>query len=116
MTHPYDAVDEALDAYFAFLEGIAEEPRLDHLCYNERTEAEQLIASLRAARGIDPEATRPSLAALIARSQAAPPAASEGAIEQTLQAGLQQSADANALVVPDVASAAAGLTSRFVVH
>ena len=66
MTEPQDPVDELLDAYFDYLEGVGEEPSLDHLTGEQRAEAEQLIASLKAAQGIDPEASRPSLAALMA--------------------------------------------------
>jgi hypothetical protein len=70
MTEPRDPVDELLDAYFDYLEGVGEEPSLDHLTTEQRAEAEQLIASLKAAQGINPESSRPSLAALMAPASA----------------------------------------------
>ena len=46
MTESQDPVDELLDAYFDYLEGVGEEPSIDHLTGEQRAEAEQLIASL----------------------------------------------------------------------
>jgi len=48
------------------LEGTAERASLDHLTDLERREAEQIMASLEAARGMDPYASRPSIERLLA--------------------------------------------------
>jgi hypothetical protein len=121
VTEPLDPVDELLDAYFDFVEGVGEEPSLDHLTAEQRAEAGRLISSLKAAQGIDPEASRPSLAALMARAgtrqevtrQEVTPPESLGA---EMQAALRQSADVRARVVSDVAAQAAGLASALVVY
>lgn len=54
--------------FFDYREGLRETPPpLDALSAGDRRVAERWIASLKAARGIDPYATRPSLADLMAR-------------------------------------------------
>jgi hypothetical protein len=116
VTQPLDPVDELLDAYFDYLEGVGEEPSLDHLSDEQRAEAEQLIASLKAAQGIDPEASRPSVAALLARAAARQETASAATLSATLQASLQHHVDPRAQVVVDVAAQAAGLDSVLVAH
>lgn len=116
MTQPLDPVDEFLDAYFDCLEGVGEEPSLDHLTPEQRAEAERLIASLRAAQGIDPEASRPSLAALMARAGARQAATSPESFGAELQVALRRSADPLARVTGDAAAQAAGLASALVVH
>ena len=64
MTEPLDPVDELLNTYFDYLEGVGDEPSMDHLTSEQRTEVEQFISSLKAARGINPATLRPSLTAL----------------------------------------------------
>lgn len=121
MTEPLDPVDELLDAYFDFLEGVGEEPSLDHLTAEQRAEAEQLISSLKAAQGIDPEASRPSLAALMARAGprqevTRQEVTSPESLGAEMQGSLRRSADARARVVGDAAAQAAGLASALVVY
>ncbi len=116
MTEPQDPVDELLDAYFDYLEGVGEEPSLDHMTSEQRAEAEQLIASLKAAHGIDPEASRPSLAALMARASAREDASSPESLGADIQAALRRSADPRARVVGDAAAQAAGLASALVIY
>jgi len=116
VTQPQDPIEELLDAYFDYLEGIGEEPSLEHLSDEQRGEAEQLIASLKAAQGIDPEASRPSVAALVARAAARQEAVSAATLGAALQATLQREVDPRAQVVVDVAAQAAGLASTLVAH
>jgi hypothetical protein len=116
MTEPQDPVDELLDAYFDYLEGVGEEPSLDHLTSEQRAEAEQLISSLKAAQGMDPEASRPSLAALMARANARQNAISVESLGANIQTALRRSADPRARVASDVAAQAAGLASALVIY
>jgi hypothetical protein len=116
VTQPLDPVDQFLDAYFDYLEGVGEEPSLDHLNPEQRAEAEQLIASLDAARGINPEASRPSVADLLARANARQQAMSANVLGAALEAELQRHADPRARVVEDAASQASGLASVLVAH
>lgn len=116
MTELQDPIDELLDAYFDYLEGVGEEPSLDHLTSEQRAEAEQLISSLKAAQGIDPEASRPSLAALKARASARRDAISVESLGANIQTSLRRSADPRARVAGDVAAQAAGLASALVIY
>lgn len=116
MTEPQDPVDELLDAYFDYLEGVGDEPSLDHLTSEQRAEAEQLISSLKAAQGIDPEASRPSLAALMAMASARQDAISVETLGANIQTALRRSADPRARVTDDVAAQAAGLASALVIY
>jgi len=116
VTQPLDPVDELLNAYFDYVEGIGEEPSFDHLSDEQRAEAEQLIASLKAAQGIDPEASRPSVAALLARAAARQRTWSAATLGAALQASLQHRVDPRAKVVVDVAAQASGLESVLVAH
>lgn len=116
MTQPPDPVSELLDAYFDYLEGMGEEPSLDRLNDEQRAEAEQLIASLKAAQGIDPDASRPSVAALVAHAAARHVAATAATFGAALQVTLQRQVDSRAQVLVDAAAQAAGLTSVLVTH
>lgn len=116
MTEPRDPVDEVLDAYFDYLEGSGEEPSLDHLSDEQRAEAERLIASLEAAEGIDPEASRPSIAALTARAAARHKAASAATLGAALQSALRHHVDPRAQLAVDAAAEAAGLDTALVAH
>ena len=66
MTKREDRVDAVIQAFLDHLEGAAERPNLDQLTDEERREAEALMASLEAAQGIDPSASRPSIERLLA--------------------------------------------------
>src|SRR4051812_34690102 len=65
MTESDDRIDAVIEAFLDYLHGNGEEPSLEDLDTQERTRAEGLIASLRAGRGIDPYASRPSLEQLL---------------------------------------------------
>ena len=66
MSERQDRVDAVIEAFLDHLEGTGERPSLDHLTDGERQEAEALMKSLEAARGIDPYASRPSIELLLA--------------------------------------------------
>lgn len=66
MTKHDDHVGAVIQAFLDYLEGIAERPTLDHLTDEERRDAEALMESLEAGRGIDPHASRPSIERLLA--------------------------------------------------
>jgi hypothetical protein len=114
MTHDIDPVDEVLDAYFDFLEHGGDEPSLDHLTPADRAEADQLIASLKAGRGINPQASRPSLAALLAHEPAGTSVGDVADVAGLLEADLRQEIAGGCDVVPDVAALAAGIDSDLI--
>jgi hypothetical protein len=60
-----DSVEAVIQQFLRHLEGEGEIPSLDHLNSDERNLAEELMDSLQAARGMDPEASRPSLERLL---------------------------------------------------
>lgn len=66
MTASDDRIDAVIEAFLDHLDGSGEMPTLDHLDPQERARAEELIASLKSGRGIDPYASRPSLEHLLA--------------------------------------------------
>lgn len=72
MTQSDDRIDAVIEAFLDFLDGVGDEPSLDHLDDDERARAERLIASLKAGRGIDPYASRPSLERLLADTEFEP--------------------------------------------
>lgn len=61
-----DEVEAVIQAFLDYLEGVGPEPTLDHLDEERRHEAAALIESLRAGRGMDPYASRPSIEAMLA--------------------------------------------------
>jgi hypothetical protein len=60
-----DAVDAVVLAFLDYLEGVAPRPTLEHLTDADRPRAEALLAGLVAGRGIDPNASRPSVESLL---------------------------------------------------
>jgi hypothetical protein len=72
MTQSDERIDALIEAFLDFLDGVGDEPSLDHLDDDERARAERLIASLRAGRGIDPYASRPSIERLLADTEFEP--------------------------------------------
>ncbi|MCP4384707.1 MAG: hypothetical protein GY798_25390 [Hyphomicrobiales bacterium] len=114
MTTNPDPVDAVLDAYFDYLEGTGDEPSLDQLDPDDWAVAEQLIASLTAGRGIDPEASRPSLAALLAMQPPKVPLGDVADVALTLEAGLRD-VDDTCVVTPDFAAHTHGVDSDLVV-
>ena len=67
-----DPVDVVMLAFLDYLDGTAPRPALDHLSDEDRRRAETLMNSLKAGRGIDPHASRPSIEALLAGTRLAP--------------------------------------------
>ncbi len=66
-----DPVDVVMLAFLDYLDGTAPRPALDHLSDEDRRRAEALMNSLKAGRGIDPHASRPSIEALLAGTRLA---------------------------------------------
>ena len=115
MTSERDDLSEFIDAYLDYREGFREEPpALDDLTGEQRRAAEAFIASITAARGVDPYASRPSIEQLLASQ----PSIGDSTMEfgAALQGHLRQTLDHRALVTPDAASAAVGLASALMVH
>ncbi|HEY7824370.1 MAG TPA: hypothetical protein VIG24_16120 [Acidimicrobiia bacterium] len=115
MTQEIDPVAEALNAYFEHLENGAPKPSLDHLTPAQRAEAEELIQLLDAGRGIDPEASRPSLAALLDRHPARHEMGAIADAASTLQSELRHRVEESCTVNRDVAAHALGITSDLLV-
>lgn len=66
MTNSDDRIGPVIEAFLDYLDGEGDEPSLDDLDAEERAQAEDLIANLKAGRGINPYASRPSLEHLLA--------------------------------------------------
>lgn len=60
-----DPVDAVILAFLDHLDGTAPRPTLDHLAADDRRRAEAYLSGLLAARGIDPQASRPSIESLL---------------------------------------------------
>lgn len=117
MSRDQDAIRSFRQEYLDYVEGLrATPPRLDALSDSDRGTAERWVTSLHAARGIDPYASRPSVADLLSRAEAFDQSLSEEKLERIFRASLQRNVDARALVMPDLASLEAGLRSRLVVQ
>jgi hypothetical protein len=118
MTNQADPLAVFMDAYLDYLEGLGDRPSSDDLTETERSEAETFIASLAAARGIDPYASRPSIADLTARAAMVSDTAADGidAVAESLQGQLREKVDSEADVIPDFASAAAGIESDLLIY
>ncbi len=115
MTSEYDDLNRFRDAYLDYLEGERDKPpTVEDLPVEQRRAAESFIASITAARGVDPYASRPSLEQLLASRSSTGDHTS--ALGKVIQEHLQLTVDSRASVTPDVASAAVGLASALVVH
>jgi hypothetical protein len=121
MTESDDRVDAVVEAFMDHLEGLREAPVLDDLDSGERARAEELISSLEAGRGIDPYASRPSLAQLLAGTPLEPALEAGGRAAQPGEDLLGRVRDQLSLyapfhvdVWPDDAAAAIGVDSDFV--
>lgn len=64
-----DEVEAVIQTFLDYLEGAGPEPTLDHLDEEARHEAAALIESLRAGRGMDPYASRPSIETMLAGTE-----------------------------------------------
>ena len=115
MTTEHDELRMFQEAYLDYLEGDRDAPpTLDNLGGEERRAAEAFIEAIKAARGIDPYASRPSIEQLLeSRSEKTDTHRNLG---KGLQDHLRQTVDPGALVTVDVASDAAGLGSTWVVQ
>ena len=60
-----DPVEAVIQQYLRYLEGEGEMPGLEHLTPDDRERAQRLLNSLEVARGMEPEASRPSLEKLL---------------------------------------------------
>lgn len=121
MTDSDDRIDAVIERFLDYLEGVGDEPSLDHLDESERTRVRELIASLKAGRGIDPYASRPSLEELLAGSgleaadQTTPPAAHEGRdLVADVCRQLTLSTSSRVEIWSDAAAASIGITSDLV--
>ena len=115
MTIEYDDLARFQDAYLDYLEGDCDEPpALEDLQEEQRPAATAFINSITAARGVDPRASRPSIEQLLdSWAQSTDPA---GKLAEVLEEHLRLSVDPRAVVTRDVASAAVGLASSFVIQ
>lgn len=113
-----DPVDAVITAYLDFLDGAGSEPTLDHLSPDERTLAEELIASLSAGRGIDPFQSRPSLDALLAGTDfegwLSAPATSSLLTVDHIRSNVVSSLGSKVILTADGAAAIEGLLSHAV--
>ena len=115
MTIEHDDLSRFQDAYLDYLEGACDDPPvLEDLPKEQRRAAKAFIESIRAARGVDPHASRPSIEQLLESWSRSGNAA--GKLREVLQNHLRVTVDPKALVIPDPAAAAAGLASTLVIQ
>ena len=115
MNSERDDLDKFRDDYLDYLENARDEPpALEGLPEEQRLAAESFIASIRAARGVDPYASRPSIEQLLASRSLNIDRANE--LGEVLQNHLRDTVDHRAVVAPDAASTAVGLASVFVIQ
>ena len=115
MTIEHHDIGRFQNAYLDYLEGARNEPpALEDLPEEQRRAAEAFIESIKAARGVDPHASRPSIERLLESwSRSSNPA---GELGEVLQHHLRLTVDSRAMVTPDAASAAVGLASTLVIQ
>ena len=115
MTTEHDELRMFQEAYLDYLEGDRDgPPTLDNLGGEERQMAEAFIGAIKAARGIDPYASRPSIERLLeSRSKKT---GTPRNLRNTLQHHLRETVDAEAVVMVDAASGATGLDSILVIQ
>ena len=115
MTTEHDELRMFQEAYLDYLEGDRDAPpTLDNLEGEERRSAESFIEAIKAARGIDPYASRPPIEQLLkSRSEKMETHRNLG---NGLQYHLRQTVDPEALVMVDAASGAIGLDSSLVIQ
>ena len=115
MNSEHDDLDKFRDDYLDYLENARDEPpALDGLTEEQRLTAESFIASIRATRGVDPYASRPSIEQLLASRPATVDRIHE--LGEGLQNHLRHTVDRRAVVAPDAASTADGLASVFLIQ
>jgi hypothetical protein len=117
MSREHDAMRTFRQAYLDYVEGLrGTPPSFDAFSGPDRRAAERWVKSLHAARGMDPFASRPSIADLLARARTSGQPSAGAEFEETLRSSLRSSVDPRADVVSDVASMEAGLASRLLVQ
>lgn len=115
MTTEHDELRIFQEAYLDYLEGERDTPpQLDDLAGEQRRVAETFVETIRAARGIDPYASRPPLEELL-KSDFETSAASRN-LGEGLEEYLRRTVDPESVVTVDVASRAAGLDSELVIQ
>jgi hypothetical protein len=121
MTESDDRVDAAIEAFLDHLDGRGDEPDLHDLDEQERARVGALVASLRAGRGIDPFASRPSLEQLLAGTplEAAVPPTEPGPppgpdLLDEIRRRLRSYLPFHVAVWPDTGAAGLGIGSGFV--
>ena len=115
MTTEHDELRMFQQAYLDYLEGDRDAPpTVDNLGGEERRAAEAFIEAIKAARGIDPYASRPSIEQLLeSRSEKTDTHRNLG---NGLQHHLRETVDPKAVVTVDAASGAIGLDSSLVIQ
>ena len=115
MTTEHDELRMFQEAYLDYLEGDRDgPPTLKNLGGAERRIAEAFIDAIRAARGIDAYASRPSIEQLLETRSEKTDAPSN--LPSTLRHHLRETVDAEAEVTVDVASGATAQDSRLVIQ
>ena len=115
MNSERDDLSKFLDVYLDYLENARDEPpALEDLPEEQRLAAESFIRSIKAARGVDPYASRPSIEQLLAwRSHTTD---QTGELGEVIQNHLRFTVDHKAVVTTDPASDALGLASTWVIQ
>lgn len=119
----YDSVGFVMQKFLDYLNGSGPEPTVDHLNAQDRRQVVELIESLRAGRGINPYASRPSLEQLLVGSEfeeglrrgVSTTAAVSKDLLETVKNELTYS-ERYLEVSDDVVAASAGIPSHFLVH
>jgi hypothetical protein len=124
----HDPVEGVIQSFLDYLEGSGPEPTLDHLDPEERKRAEELMESLRAGRGINPYASRPSLEQLLVgtefeealrgaqREPASTPSSSSNELLEAIKSELGTYAEMQLEVSRDLAAADSGVMSHFLIQ
>ena len=115
MTTEHDKLRMFQEAYLDYLEGDGDlPPTLGNLGAEERLVAKAFIEAIKAARGIDAYASRPSIEQLLkSRSEKTD---TRGNLRYGLQHHLRQTVDLEAVVTVDAASGVTGLDSSLVIQ
>ena len=115
MTTEHNKLSMFQEAYLDHLEGDRDvPPTLDNLGDEERLVAKAFVDAIKAARGIDAYASRPSIEQLMKSRSAKTD--TRGNLKNGLQNHLRETVDLEAVVTVDAASGATGLDSSLVIQ
>ena len=115
MTTDHKELRAFQEAYMDYVEGDRDAPPpLDNLAGDQRRAAEAFIETIKAARGIDPYASRPPLEQLLESGSDVATASKK--LGNGLQHHLRKTVDPDARVTVDSASGASGLDSSLVIQ